>query len=269
MATTAPSWTPLISRILGSSTNASKIGKSPVEGLKKMYSTPAALSCCTNSAPPVPCTSRIADAGAVAESDCAIAFTATELIPSAERPVMSLRREMPLSRYCLIRSFMSYPPSATSAELSVVPAKAGTHNHHRYFCRRRRATSPCCGVWVPAFAGTTEYHPPVAPESRPAAASQQPSDRARRDVHRQCEQRGIEDERYDAVAEDGAADRLAAHRHVGYLRAHPDHEREIHEIPIVRLALAAGKLHAAALAVILVVVFMRIMQREDRVRERP
>src|SRR5215510_6203197 len=71
-----------------------------------MYSTPADLSCCTNSAPPEPCTSRIAEAGAVAESDCAIAFTATELIPSAERPVMSLRREMPLSRYCLMRSFI-------------------------------------------------------------------------------------------------------------------------------------------------------------------
>src|SRR5215510_11942336 len=62
MATTAPSWTPLISRILGSSTNASKIGKSPVDGLKKMYSTPAALSCCTNSAPPVPFTSRLGHA---------------------------------------------------------------------------------------------------------------------------------------------------------------------------------------------------------------
>src|SRR5882672_7821061 len=106
MATTAPSCTPLINWIEGSSTSASKIGKSPVEGLKKMNSTPAALSCCTNSAPPVPCTSRIADAGAAAESDCAIAFTATELMPSADRPVMSLRREIPLSRYCLIRSFI-------------------------------------------------------------------------------------------------------------------------------------------------------------------
>src|SRR5258708_3882479 len=106
MATTAPSWTPLINWIEGSSTSASKIGKSPVEGLKKMNSTPAALSCCTNSAPPVPCTSRIADGGAAADSDCATAFTATELMPSADRPVMSLRREIPLSRYCLIRSFI-------------------------------------------------------------------------------------------------------------------------------------------------------------------
>src|SRR4029453_11437537 len=133
MATTAPSCTPLISWIEGSSTSASKIGKSPVEGLKKMYSTPADLSCCTNNAPPVPCTSRIADAGAVADNDCAMALTATELIPSAERPVMSLRREIPLSRYCLIRSFMS-PPNVPSPELflSVVPAKAGTHHHQRY-----------------------------------------------------------------------------------------------------------------------------------------
>src|SRR5262245_9518285 len=127
MATTAPSCTPLISWIEGSSTSASKIGKSPVEGLKKMYSTPADLSCCTNNAPPVPCTSRIADAGAVAESDCAIAFTATELIPSAERPVMSLRREIPLSRYCLIRSFIELSSQGLAGFLlAVVPAKAGT-----------------------------------------------------------------------------------------------------------------------------------------------
>src|SRR5437899_9606583 len=75
-----------------------------------MYSTPADLSCCTNSAPPEPCTSRIAEAGAVVESDCAIALTATELMPSAESPVMSLRREIPLSRYCLIRSFIDVLP---------------------------------------------------------------------------------------------------------------------------------------------------------------
>src|ERR1700692_1871661 len=60
MATTAPSCTPLMSWMPGSSTTASKIGESPVEGLKKMYLMPAALSCATNRAPPVPCISRAA-----------------------------------------------------------------------------------------------------------------------------------------------------------------------------------------------------------------
>src|SRR4029450_1970989 len=36
----------------------------------------------------------------------------------------------------------------------VVPAQAGTHNH-RGFDYRCPATLPCCGVWVPACAGTT------------------------------------------------------------------------------------------------------------------
>src|SRR5690349_9166171 len=165
-----------------------------------MYSTPAALSCCTNSAPPVPCTSRIADAGAAAESDCAIAFTATELIPSADRPVISLRREIPLSRYCLIRSFIS--PSShrgVAGILSVVPAKAGTHHHQRIVVVSS-ATSLCCGVWVPAFAGTTEYHSPRTDESRPVVAEPRSwSDRARRDVYGEGEQRGVEDERHHAM----------------------------------------------------------------------
>src|ERR1700735_4156738 len=52
---------PLIRLISGTSTSASKIGWSPVEGLKKMWSTPAALSCATKSAPPLPSMSRLAD----------------------------------------------------------------------------------------------------------------------------------------------------------------------------------------------------------------
>src|SRR5439155_9608176 len=58
------------------------------------------------------------------------------------------------------------------------------------------ATSLCCGVWVPAFAGTTEYHPPRTHESRPVVAEPiSSSDRARRDVHGEGKQRGVEDER--------------------------------------------------------------------------
>src|SRR6266850_8242954 len=87
-------------------------------------------------------------------------------------------------------------------------------------------------------------------------------ERARGNIHGQREQRGIEDERDDAVAEYGPADRLAAHRHVGDLRAHADHEGEIGEVPVVRFLLAAGKFHAAAFAAVLVVELVRIMQCE-------
>ena len=72
------------------------------------------------------------------------------------------------------------------------------------------------------------------------------------------------------MGEDGAADRLAAHRHVGDLRAHADHEGEIKEVPIVRLGpLPVGENHSAALSAVLVVVFVRVVQREYCVRERP
>src|SRR5262245_50908949 len=81
--------------------------------------------------------------------------------------------------------------------------------------------------------------------------------RARCDVYRQRQQRSIEDERYDAVPEHGAADGLGAHSHVGNLRAHPDHEREIEEVPVVRLALVTRELHADPAA--LVVVFVRVV----------
>src|SRR4029077_12762201 len=53
---------------------------------------------------------RIAAAGGApwpkVSSDCATALTATVLIPSALRPLISCRRHIPLSRYCLISSFM-------------------------------------------------------------------------------------------------------------------------------------------------------------------
>jgi len=42
---------------------------------------------------------------------------------------------------------------------NVVPAKAGTHNHRIEFDEdswlQASRDSPCLGVWVPAFAGTT------------------------------------------------------------------------------------------------------------------
>src|SRR5207244_13530830 len=75
-----------------------------------MCSTPAALSCCTNSAPPVPFSVRMAEAGGApwpkVSRDCATDLTAAVLMPSALRPVMSCRRDIPWSRYCLISSFM-------------------------------------------------------------------------------------------------------------------------------------------------------------------
>src|ERR1051326_1194441 len=121
MATTAPSWTPLMSLISGTSTSASKIGWSPVDGLKKMYSTPAALSCSMNSLPPLPSTVRVAEgaAGAAAAPRapspsgakfCATALAATVLMPNALKPDTSFRRDIPWSRYCLINSFTAILP---------------------------------------------------------------------------------------------------------------------------------------------------------------
>src|SRR5437588_4564693 len=94
-----------------------------------MCCTPAALSCCTNRAPPVPFTSRIAAGAAAAwpkgASDCATDLAATVLIPSALRPVINCRRDMPLSRYCLISSFMTF--SSPACLFSVAPDGAQRH----------------------------------------------------------------------------------------------------------------------------------------------
>jgi len=38
----------------------------------------------------------------------------------------------------------------------VVPAKAGTHNHQLCYFRRMSRYNRIQGVWVPAFAGTTQ-----------------------------------------------------------------------------------------------------------------
>jgi hypothetical protein len=53
---------------------------------------------------------------------------------------------------------------------------------------------------------------------------------------------------------------------VGHLGRHP-HEREIDEIPIVRLAQMAREYQPAAFATVFVVEFVRIMQREHAVNE--
>src|SRR5437868_2662612 len=117
MATIAPSCSALIKCILGSSTKASKNGAAPEEGLKKIWSTPEASSCATSSAPPFPFTFRDADGGFAAPSsaaagrngasDCAIEFAAAAVIPSVPKPESSSRREIRLSRYCLIKCFMA------------------------------------------------------------------------------------------------------------------------------------------------------------------
>ena len=117
MATNAPSCRALIKCMLGSSTRASKKGAAPDEGLKKMCSMPDAFSCATSSAPPVPFTLRDADdasaeasaaaAGRNGASDCAMEFAAAAVIPSVPKPESSSRRDIRLSRYCLIRCFIA------------------------------------------------------------------------------------------------------------------------------------------------------------------
>src|SRR3984893_6588670 len=118
MATIAPSCSALIKCILGSSTKASKKGAAPDEGLKKICSTPDAFSCATSSAPPFPFTFRDPDdafpaassaaAGRNGASDCAIEFAAAAVIPSVPKPESSSRRDIRLSRYCLIKCFIVF-----------------------------------------------------------------------------------------------------------------------------------------------------------------
>src|SRR5262249_35057942 len=72
------------------------------------------------------------------------------------------------------------------------------------------------------------------------------SNRARRNVDGDRQQRGIEEERDDAVRGGGAADDLRRDGYVGNLRGHADDEGEIDEVPIVRFLLA-GKGEATAL----------------------
>src|SRR5262249_21193717 len=105
-------------------------------GLKKMCSTPAALSCCTNSAPPVPFSVRMAEAGGApwpkVSSDCATDLTAAVLMPSALSPVISCRRDIPWSRYCLISSFLDssspLPIRPAGGILQATPAVLGAHH---------------------------------------------------------------------------------------------------------------------------------------------
>ena len=95
------------------------------------------------------------------------------------------------------------------------------------------------------------------------------SDRARRDVHGEGEQRGIEQKRNDTLRQHGATDRLRRDGHVGYLRAHADREGEIHEVPVIRF-LVLRERHAADNAVApAAVIFVRVVQREYRMDEGP
>src|SRR5215468_8396575 len=101
------------------------------------------------------------------------------------------------------------------------------------------------------------------------AVMRRASNRARRDVHGQCQQCGIENKRNDAVTEHSAPNRLAAYADVGNLGAHSEGEREVHEVPVIGVALVVRGVHATAAAVVFIVIFMGVMQSEYRVCQRP
>src|SRR5262245_42660389 len=81
------------------------------------------------------------------------------------------------------------------------------------------------------------------------------SDRARRDVDHQSQQRRVEHEGDDAVYGGGAADDLVGDADVGDLRCHADDEGEINKVPVVGLlpVVAARELQAARFAAAIVV----------------
>src|ERR1700694_23390 len=95
------------------------------------------------------------------------------------------------------------------------------------------------------------------------------SDRAGGDIDHQRDQRGIENERNNAMRGGGAADGLVGDADVGDLRGHADDEREVHKVPVVGMLvlIAAGKLQAARFGA--PVIIMRVMQREGGMHRRP
>ena len=103
-------------------------------------------------------------------------------------------------------------------------------------------------------------------DSRPG---RQVSDRTPRDIDHQRDQRGVEHERDDAVHGRGAADDLVGDADIGNLRGHADHEREVDEVPVIRLGMrvAARKLQAAGLAAAVEIV--RVVQRKGGVNQSP
>src|SRR6516165_3342727 len=79
------------------------------------------------------------------------------------------------------------------------------------------------------------------------------SESACRNIDCQRQQRDVEEKRDDGVDRNRVADRPAGDGHVRYLVGHPDHEREVDEIPIVGLLEVAGKQEAATFAAVLVI----------------
>ena len=72
-----------------------------------------------------------------------------------------------------------------------------------------------------------------------------------------------------AWASDGAADTPAGDSHVRHLGAHPDYQREIDKVPIIRLVRGAGKKEAANLSAGRAVVLVGVVEGEHGVHEEP
>src|SRR2546428_4084798 len=125
-----------------------------------------------------------------------------------------------------------------------------------------RVSYACDSSATPAQTGSTVFMAPdYEPGRRGVKRAARALDRARGDVDRQREQRGVEDEGHDAVGGDGAADLLVGDADVRHLRGHPDDEGEVDEVPVVGLRLAAREGHAAADG--LVVELIGVVQRDD------
>src|SRR5262245_42460167 len=93
-------------------------------------------------------------------------------------------------------------------------------------------------------------------------------DCARGDVHHERQHRDVEHKRDDAVRGDGPSDVFRGDRDVGDLRGHADDEREIDEVPVVRL-LVARKTESSTAGTSLVVKLVRVVKRKDGVHEGP
>src|SRR6266545_3928316 len=112
----------------GSSTSASKNGPTAAEGLQNRCLTPAAFSCATSSAPPVPRICRIQGGAAARPGACAtngasesaMASAAVTVRPAVPRALRNCRRETPRSRNCLMRAFIRDAPCVSELERHVM-----------------------------------------------------------------------------------------------------------------------------------------------------
>src|SRR6185312_10466185 len=115
-----------------------------------------------------------------------------------------------------------------------------------------------------SYEGLIRQRPAEAPGpvQWPVAASAMASD----DVDAEGDDDDVEEEREEALHQNDPPDAARIDLDVRYLESHAYHEREIHEIPVIRLVVAR-KIQPGVLGPMVAVKFVRIVQRKHRIHE--